>query len=121
MIVTACFLNPNYRSFKFGTEDEKKDFNNVSKAYLLKLYKTHYSSYSENEPEKVPSTPFSAASNESFFCKESTEETSESKSNLKPENFSGLRKIKKIKQKIINLFILSIIPSYLNVKHLIYA
>ena len=85
MIVTACFLNPNYRSFKFGTEDEKKDFNNVSKAYLLKLYKTHYSSYSENEPEKVPSTPFSAASNESFFCKESTEETSESKSNLENE------------------------------------
>jgi hypothetical protein len=35
--------------------------------------------------------------------------------------FSGLRKIKKIKQKIINLFILSIITSYLNVKHLIYA
>ena len=36
-------------------------------------------------PEKVLSTPFSAASNESFFCKESTEETSESKSNLENE------------------------------------
>ena len=39
LLITAGFLNPQYRSFKKSTPNEQKDFFDISKQYLLKLAK----------------------------------------------------------------------------------
>ena len=63
MIVSAGFLNPQYRAFNHSMQAEYENFIENSKIYLHKLLKL----LNNSNDETKNNTPFSAKSHESFF------------------------------------------------------
>ena len=68
LLISAAFLNPNYKSFQYSTEVEKNKFLDLSKNFLIKIWQTINTKedLKENKANEQ-SDPLSAASNASFW------------------------------------------------------
>lgn len=68
LLICAAFLNPEHRSFKHSTNEEKDYFIDVSKNFLINTWKKLRKDDNNNvEEQETPLTPSSAKSNASFF------------------------------------------------------
>ena len=65
LLISATFLNPNYKSFKYSTSDEKTAFVSLYRDFLIKTWNSL--KINTETIDSAKTDPLSAASHHSFF------------------------------------------------------